>query len=502
MDRTVSSPILATKSIHDANFDEMCTKDRSCFVQFVSPWCGLPCERTTSLLDDLENNATSILVGTIHGPSNDALRKKFNVHHYPALFHVQGQRIFPFDGALSLSAIRVFLRRLSNETVKAVTSLEQLGAEMSERAPDSAAFLLIGEPERHVRDTFEELAQQHANWMSFYSAVDNGTMMQLFLAKLELQGYKNLTDSGAARWLLVADHDDYTRLYRGPLDMEAMEQWMLYYRFPVYAPIEAIPLAELAPLISHTIPQEALEAVPNRTFALVPQRHFLAVSIVIPRERRTAMNHAKAIAKIAHLFPDFRFVWLDAASESPNVQQFLGGVSIPLDMLPTMAVFEPSTGLYWHRDYLSVRNHTHIENLLRAIRDGSEKPAGRVESPLKGLGSAATGDHLQAPTPMHEPPATGSAPERAMFLWGLVALPLALLSSIVLVQTVSRRIKGPSPVAPPKHTRRVVTPSVSGTESTASSESDPTSPPATAEHRGRPRTRAVVRPSSDHQKVN
>ncbi|KAJ4455824.1 hypothetical protein PAPYR_9118 [Paratrimastix pyriformis] len=48
-----------------------------------------------------------------------------------------------------------------------------------------------------------------------------------------------------------------------------------------------------------------------------------------------------------HLFPDARFVWLDAASESPNVQQH------PLDMLPTSAEFEPSTGLYWHRFSLS-----------------------------------------------------------------------------------------------------------------------------------------------------
>ncbi|KAJ4453512.1 hypothetical protein PAPYR_11992 [Paratrimastix pyriformis] len=82
-------------------------------------------------------------------------------------------------------------------------------------------------------------------------------------------------------------------------------------------------------------------------------------------QTRVAPSHAK----IAHLFPDARFVWLDAASESPNVQQFLVGVSIPLDMLPTSAEFEPSTGLYWHRFSLFVRNHTH--DLLRALRDGA-----------------------------------------------------------------------------------------------------------------------------------
>ncbi|KAJ4452746.1 hypothetical protein PAPYR_13007 [Paratrimastix pyriformis] len=81
-------------------------------------------------------------------------------------------------------------------------------------------------------------------------------------------------------------------------------------------------------------------------------------------------------------------------------------------MLPTSAEFEPSTGLYWHRFSLFVRNHTH--DLLRALRDGSE---------ARGTFALARSPHLAAAGPC-------GMPLRAPGRSGVVQVPAGLLPHV------------------------------------------------------------------------
>eukprot|EP00736_Rhodelphis_marinus_P014204 Rmarinus@m.29042 len=49
-----------------------------------------------------------IMVGRINGDSNKSLMEKFDVHHYPSLFVVEGDKAYPFTGDRSHNAVVKF----------------------------------------------------------------------------------------------------------------------------------------------------------------------------------------------------------------------------------------------------------------------------------------------------------------------------------------------------------------------------------------------------------
>ena len=150
----------------DANFDDLVGQGAGAggwLIEIYAPWCGA-CKELFPIWSKAATKlaALGVRVGAIDGTTNAELQARFQPTHYPTLLYVRDGRLYRYEQARALKALRAFVKGGYESAVS--VDLPRRGETL---------------PQKEVLETLRDLIYAYPVFSAIYIAVMGGTSIGL-----------------------------------------------------------------------------------------------------------------------------------------------------------------------------------------------------------------------------------------------------------------------------------------------------------------------------------
>jgi thioredoxin domain-containing protein 10 len=211
--------------------------DRAFLVKFYAPWCG-HCRKLEPTYHQvyLELKNSKITVAKVDATRFTRLASEFDVHGYPTIKFIQGDRVYTHNGERSKEGIVEFAKRAFGPQVRPLTSVGRLSEAKAEHMT-TAFFLYVGSAsaDEQLYTAYKTLAEKYAVLSYFYAGDRNVVPSDV-----------NLSNYPTVAVFKDGTYSEFTAPSEANSVQEVLDSWVNKERFVAFPKISGVGLNEMS----------------------------------------------------------------------------------------------------------------------------------------------------------------------------------------------------------------------------------------------------------------